>query len=121
MTATLQYFMVKRENVTMFVYTEPQQTILSLKEHIANLDNSLPENIQLRSKEVVLEDNKTVQDYFDFGNEKAELRPVGPTILLLRKNEDGSWEEPNLHQPPWKPVPRDAIEAIKAQVTAQNK
>ena len=105
---------MKRQNVTMFLYTEPQQTIQVLKELVCKLEQSDPANTQLRFGETVLEESKTIQDYkLDEG--------VGPIVFLLHKTSSGEWETPDIHDPEPKGVPREAIEVIKAQAAAQSK
>jgi hypothetical protein len=106
--ATILYVKVRRLNYTAYVYTEPQQTIEVFAQYVGQMFKQDPNNIQFQFRGNVLEHAKTIQDYeIDKHN--------GATILMVFKNEDGSWETPNLHDPEPGTPPRDAIEAIKEQ------
>lgn len=106
--ATILHVKVRRLNYTAYVYTEPQQTIEVFAQYVAQMFKQDPNNIQFQFRGNVLEHAKTIQDYeIDKHN--------GATILMVFKNEDGSWETPHIHDPEPGPPPHDAIEAIKEQ------
>lgn len=107
--ATTLYVFLKRTNMTVQVYTEPQQTIEALKAYFAKIVKVAPSEIRLLYDDQVMEDAKTIQDY------KIDTRSVGQTILFVYKNGDGEWEKPNLHNPTPPPVDRSSIESIKLQ------
>ena len=79
------YVRVKRQNVTILIYTEPQQTIQVLKELVCKLHQSEPVNTQLRYGDTVLEDSKTILVY------KLDEGEAGPVIFLLHKTASGEW------------------------------
>jgi len=108
--ATTIHIKVKHTNVTVYVYTEPQQTIEVFVAYLAKIMKKNPDDMQLQYQGKVLENAKTMQDY---GIEKE----TGQVFYLVYRKEDGSWESVNIHDPTPRPVDRDKIEAIKAQQT----
>jgi hypothetical protein len=57
------YIRVKRQKQTIFLYTEPQESIQRVKSKISRLNNIPIEKIRLIYNEIPLEDDKTIQDY----------------------------------------------------------
>lgn len=107
--ATTLYIQCKRKNMTVFVYTEPQQTITTIKQYLAKIVKVDPSEIQFLYGGEIMEDGKTIQDY------KIDQRSVGQTILFVFKDSNGEWEKPDLHNPIPKEVDRSSIESIKLQ------
>lgn len=108
--ATTLFIKVRHTNTTVYVYTEPQQTIEVFIDYLAKIVQKNPHDMQLQYNGKVLENAKTMQEY---GIEKETAQ----VFNLVYRKEDGSWEAPNVHDPKVRPVDREAIEAIKAQQT----
>ena len=127
--ATTLYVRVARGKCTIFVYTESQETIHTLKTKVLSLINVNPkpsqisedpnapdktiDDIQLRfPADVVLDNASTVSDY------QIDSQ-TGQVVYLLFKDSEDNWEPIDVYDPEPLGVSKEQIETIKAQHALQ--
>lgn len=64
------YVRVKRQKQTIFLYTEPTESVADLKKKVAEINGVAAARIRLLYGDVVLDDSKTVGDH-KIENEKV--------------------------------------------------
>jgi len=79
------YIRVKRQKQTIFLNTDPTETIASLKAKLASLNKVPAANLRLLSGEAVLDDAKSV------GDSKIENDAV--VFLVHKKEGSDAWED----------------------------
>lgn len=74
------YIRVKRHKQTIFLYTEPTESVADLKKRIAEISGAQPARIRLLYGDAPLDESKTVGDH-KIENEK---------VLFLVHKKDGT-------------------------------
>lgn len=101
------YVRVKRHKQTVFLYTEPTESVADLKKRIAEINSVQPARIRLLYGDVALDESKTVGDH-KIENEKVlflvykkdgtGLR-LTPLVLIATFAGSEDWEPVEIHKP----------------------
>jgi hypothetical protein len=85
------YLRVKRQKQTIFLYTEPTETIKVVLDKIAAINKDDASAIRLQSES---------GDVFDASSTVGDNNLANDQIVhLIQKNDDDSWETPDIHAP----------------------
>jgi hypothetical protein len=113
LVATVDNCVVKRGELSVYIYTEPQQTVKSVKENVCRFFGCKnPDDARLLYKREPMKEDAIIESFKMHNPVEKEL--LFPSIRFQMKAMDGEWETLPIFEGEVGPVPEDAIAAINA-------